>query len=261
MRALMSNVFSFGFDGSIFICNQILDDSGEEKTYAKMYKNEEARFTKISELAKQCRVRGVEISFDSFYNTLTPYDGSNYPYWTGAVSRFGIPYSTKEEPVAFWDVNNARFSNDENIKRHLSNTLFLDCLAAKELCERGYGEYLGVSVGEPVLDIHKRLRLDLAAREVICEPYSELSKGKHMPSTHMYSPDGMGIELDIKVTNENCKVVSELVSYDKKVIIPAMTYFENSLGGKIIVLGMSITSGNKSQALFNYRRQKLSAHN
>lgn len=260
MGALMSNIFSLGFDGSVFICNQILDDSGEEKTYAKMYKNEVARFTTASKIAKQCEIRGVQLCMDPFYNTLIPYDGSNYPYWAFSVGRFGLPVSTKEEPVAFWDVNNGRYSDDATVKKYLSKTLFLDCLAAKELCERGYGEYLGVSVGEPVLDIHKRLRFDLAAREVICEPYSKLSKGKHMPSTHMYSPDGMGIELDIKVTNENCKVVSELVSYDKKVIIPAMTYFENSLGGKIIVLGMSITSGNKSQALFNYRRQKLLQH-
>lgn len=260
MGALMSNIFSLGFDGSIFICNQILDDSGEEKTYAKMYKKEEKRFTTASKIAKQCEIRGVQLSMDSFYNTLVPYDGSNYPYWAYSVGRFGIPVSTKEEPVAFWDVNNGRYSDDETVKKYLSKTIFLDCLAANELCKRGYGKYLGVSVGEPVLDIHKRLRFDLGAREVIREPYSELSEGKNMPSTHMYSPDGMGFELDIKVTDVDCKVVSELVSYDKKVVIPAMTYFENELGGKVIVFGMSITSANKSQALYNYRRQRLIQH-
>ena len=260
MRALMSNVFSFGFDGSIFICNQCLDDCTEEKTFAKMYKAEKKRFEAASKISKLCEVRGVELHCDAFYNTLTPYDGSNYPHWTYSIGRFGIPYSSKEEPVVFWDVNNARFSDDETVKKNLSKTIFLDGLSAKVLTERGYGEYLGVNVGESVLDIHKKLGFDLVAREIICEPYAHLSKGRNMHPAHMYSPDGMGTQYNMEVTSPETEVVTELVSFDKNIVIPAMTYFENSLGGKVIVMAMSVVYENKSQALINYRRQRLIQH-
>lgn len=35
-----------------------------------------------------------------------------------------------------------------------------------------------------------------------------------------------------------------------------MTRFENSLGGKVVVMGLTLDN-NRSQALYNYRRQKL----
>lgn len=260
MRALMANVFSIGFDGSIFICNQIADDSGEEKAYAKMYQKEEKRFTVVSNNARLCNLRGAEIHFDTFNNTLLPYDGVNYPYWSHSIGRFGIPFSTKNEPVVFWDVNDVRFSNDETIKKNLSKVIFLDGLAAKHLTEMGYSEYIGVKVGEPVLDIYKRLRYDLGAREVICDEYAHLSVGRNMHPAHMFSPDGMGTEYKMTVIDDNTKVVTELHSYDKKLVLPAMTYFENSLGGKVIVLDTAITNHNNSQSHYNYRKQKLVQH-
>jgi len=271
MRALMSSVYSFGYDGSTFQTNQLLDDGGEETAYARMLARERNRFTVVSNLARECEIRGVEIHFDPFFNTFfgnipessenyrkTP--GTVYPCWLHAVSRWSLPYSTREEPVAFWDEYSARGASDETIKKYLSKTLFLDAAAAGALCEKGFASYLGVEVGEPVLKKHERLEYDLGAREIICEKFIYLNKGKHMPSPHMFSVTGNGKAYELRVVDDNCEVISELYSYDKKLITPLMTRFENELGGKIIVFGVTVNNQNHSHSVLNYRRQRLIQH-
>ena len=58
------------------------------------------------------------------------------------------------------------------------------------------------------------------------------------------------------ITDENCKAVTELKNFEGEVISPAMTWFENSLGGKIVVMGMTLR-GNNSFSLFHGARQNL----
>ena len=268
MAALMGCVYSMGYEGSTFQTNQLLDDGGEEDAYAKMFKKEHTRFTVVSNLSRQCDVRGVELHFDPFFNTFMggiPSSSSNYsatpknnfPCWLHVVPKWGLPYSTAEEPVAFLDEFFARYESEEKIKKYLSKTLFLDAEAAKALCERGFGRYLGVEMGAPVTEKHERLAYDLGAREVICDKFRHLNKGAHMPSPYMYSNSGSGEAFEIFVTNEACEVMTELYSYDKKLITPLMTRFDNELGGKVIVFGITVNGKNHSQSLINYRRQRL----
>ena len=271
MAALMGCVYSMGYDGSTFQTNQLLDDGGEEDAYAKMLKMERTRFTVVSNLSKQCEVRGVELHFDPFFNTFMggiPSSSSNYsetpknnfPCWLHAVGKWGLPYSTAEEPVAFLDEFFARYESEEKIKKYLSKTLFIDAEAAKALCERGFGKYLGVEIGAKVTEKHERLAYDLGAREVILEKFRHLNKGAHMPGPYMYSNSGSGDAFEVLVTDEACEVITELYSYDKKLITPLMTRFENELSGKVIVFGITVNSKNHSQSLLNYRRQHLVQH-
>ena len=53
-----------------------------------------------------------------------------------------------------------------------------------------------------------------------------------------------------------CEVITEFYTYDHRLITPSMTRFTNSLSGTVVVMGTTIADNN-SQALYNYRRQRI----
>ena len=80
-------------------------------------------------------------------------------------------------------------------------------------------------------------------------------------------PDGMKISDKVSLVNvcnngiearidENCEVVTEFYDCKKQFVSTSMTRFINSLGGKVIVMGLTLDK-NKSHALYNYRRKRL----
>jgi len=203
---------------------------------------------------KDCKITGVELCYDPFWNTADKSVNNTYPLWIRALSLFGIPYTSVESDVAFWDVQQAKHADDETVLKYLSKSLFLDGDAAKALCDRGFGKYLGVEMGEDVAT--EPLCWDLGAREIICEKFRAEGRGKNMPSAHMFADGGNGKLLKMTITDSKAEVISEEYNYLKELISPAMTRFENSLGGKVVILGQTL-NGNYSQSLFNYRRKRL----
>ncbi len=252
MRAIMSAAYSFGFDGSTFQTAQMLDDMNEELAYGKMFKNECERFNEVHRIAKQCKLQGVEIAYDPFWNTAEGLPSN--PYWTESVSLFGIPFMTTESDVAFWDARQAKYKSHDEIMQYFSKGLILDGSAAKVLCARGYSKYLGVEMGEDVAQ--GRLQYDLGAREIIKPPFDTYSKGKNMPSAHMFSRGKNGKLLEMKIINPEVEIISEEYTMHKEFVSVAMTRFQNELGGKIVIMGMTLEK-NKSHSLINYRRQHL----
>ena len=252
----MGAAYTAGFDGSTFQTQQLLDHANEETAYGKTFCHERVRMNTLYRTAKKCVMKGVELSFDPFWNRVDP--PVSTPYWTNTMGMFSIPWITTEANIVFWDRAQAVYSDDAVIRKHLSKKLiFLDAEAAKILCERGYGEYLGVSVGEPVNSLPENAKLmwDLGAREVIREPYIQGDTGRNMPSAHMFAPSN-GKMLMMQITSPDCEVISDMYTYDKRYITPAMTCYQNQLGGTVVVMGITI-GGNHSQALYNYRRQRL----
>ena len=254
MKAFMAISYSSGFAGSTFQTQQLLDDPGEESAYGRMFKKERARFSEIARKSAKCDRAGVSLPYDSFYNTVDGGMKDSDPHMCRTLDLFGIPYTTKKAKVTFLDERLAKYLPDSEIKEYLSGGLFLDGGAARELFLRGYGEYIGVSVGENIAV--PPIGYDLGAREVIKPPFDKLSRGKNMPIAHMYAPKGNGKLLELTVTDPKVEVISEAYTFDRKFITAAMTRFENSLGGKIVVMGMT-AKGNMSQSLFNYRRMRL----
>lgn len=253
MIAMMSTMFSCGFDGSIFFINGL--NSGDEPVYGEMFANEMTRFNEIYRISKQCSLKGVEIDYDPFWNTADDSLSTINPLWIKSISRFGIPFTTLNSQVAFWDIRQAKYADHDAIMDRLSKGLFLDGDAAKCLCERGYGKYLGVEVGGDVI-ANTPLVFDLGAQEVICERFISENKGRTMAPAHTYCPPGNGKWLKLDVTDEKCEVVTEAYTFQNKLITPTMVRFENDLGGKIVVMSLTL-DGNNSQALFNYSRQRI----
>lgn len=255
MRGLMSAIYSYGYDGSTFQTAQSNDDPTEEKAYGRMLLNQQNRFNALRQVTKKCKNTGALISYDPFYNSLDNTLSKKNPLWAYPIGCFGIPYVTDESDTAFWDVRQSRYCTDEEIRMRLSKNLILDGDAAHELCQRGFEEFLGVKVSGDVIS-GSSLANDLGAREVVTKEFWEEGKGIKMPAANAYSPVGNGIQRKIEIIDPECRVVTELCNTQNEAICPAMTYFENSLGGKVCVMGMTLDKNN-SQALFNYRRMRL----
>jgi hypothetical protein len=56
--------------------------------------------------------------------------------------------------------------------------------------------------------------------------------------------------------DEKTEIISQIYSSERKPLVPAMTRFTNELGGRVVVMGMTLKN-NGSQSLFNYRRMEL----
>ncbi len=256
MNAVMGAAYSAGFDGSTFQTQQLLDNANEETAYGKMFCRERARMNALHKAAKQCRMQGAELCYDPFWNHVGRSVG--VPYWTNTLSMFSIPWITTESNLVFWDRAQAEHCEDAVIRKYLSKKLlFLDAAAAKILCSRGYGAYLGVSVGEPVNSTagNEMLQWDLGAREVIRDEFVKENHGRNMPSAHMFTASN-GIMMQMEITDPACRVITDLYGYDRRYITPSMTCFRNSLGGTVVVMGITLEN-NISQSLYNYRRQRL----
>ena len=261
MRACMGAVYSMGYDGSTYNNVQYLDKQNEDKAYNIMINAEYKRFHEAHNIAKMCSIKGAHLAYDPFYSTV--YGEGKSPAWLDYLAQFGIPVTTNGGSIAFWDDTHAQYMSDDEILQALSKGLFLDGKAAKRLCERGYGKYLGVSVSEPLCKNSffntfspdaDPLSYDFGAREVICETFREDNKGYVMEAGYGYSPSGVGDVMKLTVTDNGCEVISELYNFQKEYVSAIMTRFENSLGGRVVI--MANTLGCK-YTIINYRRQRL----
>lgn len=252
MQAMLATVYAAGFDGSTLQTQQCLDDANEDKAFGAAFAKERPRHEALHQVAKRCELKGVEITFDPFYNTLST--KNKLPDWAQAAGLMGIPYTTLPAEVAMWDDRPATHYSHQQVMTYLSKTLFLDGDAAKALCQRGYGEYLGVEIGEDVATAP--FKYDCCAREIICDGYAPESRGRNMAIPHLYSAGHSGKLLRMTVTDAKTEVLAEAYTFRRELVCPSMTRFRNALGGTVIVMGMTLEK-NFSQSLFNYRRQKL----
>ena len=250
MCALMSAAYSYGMIGSIFFAQQWLDEPWEEDAYGKRFMGERRRLEALCALG-DAEPFGVEITYDPFYNTVG--GGPNFPRFVG---RLGIPFTTKRSNVAFWDGTVAKYADDKTVLDYLSRGLILDGDGAEALTKRGFGKHLGVSVGEPLSKKNPRLTTDLGATEVITDAFLITGLGRRMQPAHAYCPTGASEWLEVAVTDSKTQVITEARDSRGNVISPAMTYFENELGGRVCVISQGLR-GNNSQSIYNYRRAAL----
>ena len=150
------------------------------------------------------------------------------PWSTCVIERLGLPLyfsNAKGGAVFLDDFAIARFT-DEEILDFLCGTVILSGGAAVNLSERGFGEYLGVSLVQ--------------------------NDGKR-PNTEIYNNNTIAMQVEsrkILIENANVEVLSYAASKVKgepiKNIYPASVRFDNSLGGETVIF-----SGNPD-TLFNY---------
>lgn len=251
MRAMLGIIFSYGFDCAQYFAAPYTstDRMLEEPAYSEMYTGELKRFDEVKRIAQNSSLCGAELPYSVFYHTL-PGEGTEQQ-WLQCLGLFGIPYTTEKSSVACWDSVMAKYSDDSTVKEYLSKGLLLDGEAAKILCDRGYGEYLGA---EFTGYLNGNGEFNQGSQEVICEKLCTPERA--MPNARHWCSTGNGHNRKIIPNAAECEIVSELYNVKGEFISVAMTRYENSLGGRVVIMGLTLR-GNRSQSLLNYARQRI----
>ena len=112
-----------------------------------------------------------------------------------------------------------------------------------------------ISVGGGIIE--GNLRYDLGITERISDGFAPDSVGREMPGANCYTARrGNGTLCALTIADPACEAVTKTYDFRGNCLGVSMTRFENELGGRVVVYGTTV-KGNGSQALWNYRRQKL----
>ncbi|MBE7026716.1 MAG: hypothetical protein E7410_04040 [Ruminococcaceae bacterium] len=194
------------------------------KAYRKILAKYNGYYEKLVEYAKELESFGARmpLTLKQNYGFVPEERGLNLCPWTTCVlERFGIPvyFSNDEGGAVFLDDFTPDAFSDEDIKKFLSGTAVLSAVAAEKLCQRGFGEHIGVDAREwngkkmsYEVVYGKRMAVEYEPKElvVLADGVEELSQVIHINS-------------DGKPEN----------------LYPGVTRFENSLGGEVIVFAGS----------------------
>ncbi len=146
----------------------------------------------------------------------------NYFLKMGVPCKFVSPSNFDKAEVFALDEYSARFLSNADLKKILSSSVFLDGGAADVLCKRGFAEYIGVK------NI-KGKRNEYVQAEVFPELRRQDGTYIRMP---LRVPVG-GFWYDIHAVDD-AKVMSEF-RVPTGEGFTGLTYFENSLGGKVVI--------------------------
>lgn len=154
--------------------------------------------------------------------------------WSRALQPCGIPISFQEGQVQAVTGQYFRGKSREEIKKLLAKPLLLDGSAAFNLCQLGFGKDIGVEKAE----LFEQNSLALGAEEFHHPAFG----GADALYMTVITTTLHGMFAALTVTSET-EIVSSLTDPDRNRILPCMTAFENSLGGKIIVYAGDLSQG------------------
>ena len=144
------------------------------------------------------------------------------PWSTCVIERLGLPlyFGNDGDGAVFLDEFSVRRFDDESIKKFLTGTLILSALAAKQLCERGFSDHVGVTAREWQGEVITR------------EEVGGVFVGRQY-----------GIK-ELVACRAGVEELSEVFHIDGKdgsrhKLFAGVTRFENSLGGEVIVFSGS----------------------
>ena len=115
----------------------------------------------------------------------------------------------------------AELMSDEDLKKLLASPVLIDSLAAKELTRRGFAELMGVNADDGGSDF------------VFSMEYHAESNMKCGYMWEERSACLTPLSDDVKVLTTVCSGASR--GKDFNVVAPGMTYYENKLGGRVVV--------------------------
>ncbi|OQA83999.1 MAG: hypothetical protein BWY31_02620 [Lentisphaerae bacterium ADurb.Bin242] len=253
MKTLMASAYSYAFDGSTFQVRQHLDDPNEDPGYYEMFARECRRLNALRDAAKKCTVSGCGlISSPMGFSRNENWENG----WVRAFAHFGIPYTTLESRVNVLSGKLPNALDDETIRRLLRKGLLLDGEAAKLLCDRGFAPEIGAEVTEAPEKTYSKIAADICGKERIRDAFIHGNTGRLMDGCFTFSPYGNGSFQQLKPLSSKTEAVTELLDFRDHPFGIGMTRFENSLGGRVVLLAQGVKN-NLSSSLFNYRRQRL----
>jgi hypothetical protein len=141
------------------------------------------------------------------------------------------------------------------VRRYLRGGVLLDSPAAWELCQRGFGEYLGVDIHKPTVS------LEVTEEIITGDAMNGKATGMHVSSMASGPSDVMRLS----PRSEGTLVLSWLVRNrwfhdpDFRKIAPALTVYTNKLGGRVAVYTYALNA-TLAMVFLNYiRKQQIIA--
>ena len=262
MEALISTTLASGFCLPLFQALLTREDALETAPdYLDMHGRRLDRFLAIKEEAAKGRLIGVQAWFDSDMRVGGMGGDAKRPLdpeaWFRTVNRLGMPVTMADAPVKLFAGHHTfRTMDDAAITNLLSGQLsttncqlptavgvFLDGAAAEALTERGFASLIGVKAT-------MRNKIDFSGEHLV-------AKGDPITfpcAFHQnYGLDGCAVS---RLESVGARNLTEFSSGAKRQ--PAITYFENALGGRVAVMAVNL-AGCKSSNVFNFRKRDLLA--
>lgn len=256
MKCLLTSIFTYGFDDTLFYATQYLDNPLEDRGYVEMFRDEVARFSTLKRAVKNCEVVGCEIVYDPSSHVLRKYTGGHPSplgnAWTSIMGRFGIPYTTKTSPdnVKLISGRIVELMSDSEIRSILKGGVFLDSIAAEYLYKKGYGSLIGIE------HIERGTEANFSS-ESIRHPEKYASINGRLMYNFIFSPAGNegGVFFRIKPM-AGSEVVTDFMDTNETAVIPGLVTYENELGGRVGVMAFDLAR-TSSSTLFNYKKKEL----
>ncbi|MGZ9586600.1 hypothetical protein [Paenibacillus marinisediminis] len=259
LRALMSLALFYGFDGSLSYVTQYTDGPLEDEGYFRMIARNKAFFTELKRSVEGFRMAGPHVLYRPHAHAHRLVIGNQPPVivtsaWASVLGKMGIPYTarTGKGPVMICGEDILDLS-DAELREMLGSGVFLDGLAAMYACRRGYGELLGVEVTELEVALCNTL---VSERLTKLDEWTEPGAGTMMYFVNLAQPvQQYPCVFHISSKHPEVRVMSELWNDSEEAIVPAVTLYENSLGGRVAVMAYDLRQ-NASASIYNYKRKE-----
>ena len=248
MEALITTTLAFGYSAPLF---QALggrpDALATSPDYIDMHKRCMDRFAAVKSEGLKGRIVGVQAFFDSDSRVGGVGGSAKKPLdvaaWHRSLNRMGIPVTTADAPVKLFTGHHAfRYLDDAAITNLLSGGAFLDGAAAEALTERGFAPLIGVKAT-------MRDKIDFIGEHQTAWAGTGVSFGCTFHQN--YGLDGCAVS---RLESAGALNVTEFSAGAKRQ--PAITYFENALGGKVAVMAVNLANC-KSPNFFSYAKRDL----
>ena len=281
MEALITTTLAFGYSAPLF---QALggrpDALATSPDYIDMHKRCMERFSAVKAEGLKGRIVGVQAFFDPDSRVGGVGGSAKKPLdvaaWHRSLNRMGIPVTTAESPVkllaghhAFRTMDGAAITNllsggALGTTRPTSG-VFLDGAAAEALTERGFAPLIGVKAA-------MRDKIDFTGERQVAWDGKGVSFGSSFHQNYGLDGSavsrlevcggGLGISrpTDAEMVGRvvpnasQTEIVTEFYSGSKHQ--PAITYFENALGGKVVVMAVNLADC-KAPNFFNFAKRDL----
>lgn len=225
-----------GATGAKFWISNLMDFEPESgKAFRKILSRNQGFYKKLSEIVPTLKYSGCCIPLTNepqFFFSESGWGSSSDGgdgWSTYALERLGLPvyFSDKYDGAIFMSgVADKKFS-DEEILKMLGKTVILSYDTAQRLCDRGFKEYIGVTVREWNGELPNIERINVTGK--FCD--SQKNAHELIPLN-----DDVRIDSMIYHTIDNKKYTP---------LFPGTTVYKNSLGGTVIVFaGTPITELN-----------------
>ncbi len=196
--------------------------------------------------------RGIQLCWKADSASATPenFGGVTDYFWPSfalqdILSNSGFAVTYDESKTKFLAGDSAWAFTDEEMKEALKGNLLLDAVAARAFIARGFGEYLGCDIAEPVGNFGAELCSD---KEFSGRYHRDYIVLKEVGRECVYQLRGRG----------DSRVLTEIVDHDLKKLCDGMTCCTNKLGGKVCVTAFRINAVAYDQRHFIcYQKQHI----